>query len=192
MCAQKNVYFTVSEALQAVQDESCGRDDEELWDDDHKLMESAHEPVPSTSFSQLPAITLDPAIQQHDVVVPLLHDSPMSFTTRTISESLAIPSSPAVPSISPPTSSTPKLVDQDLTAPLSKIPHLVFTPLLEGEEMDATQIQIFTSDLDASSLAETYVVSNPSTLTSAHDSVGVSGGASGGALSEPTSIEYVR
>ena len=54
--------------------------------------------------------------------------------------------------------------------------------------MDATQIQIFTSDLDASSLAETHVVSNPSTLTSAHDSVGVSSDAS----SEPTSIEYIR
>ena len=75
MCVEKYVYFTASEALQAVLDESCGRYDEELWDDDDELMESAHEPVPSTSFSQLPAITLDPATQQHDVVVPLLHDS---------------------------------------------------------------------------------------------------------------------
>ena len=37
-------------------------------------------------------------------------------------------------------------------------------------------------------LKHTYVVSNPSTLTSAHDSVGVSGDTS----SELTSIEYVR
>ena len=62
------------------------------------------------------------------------------------------------------------------------------TPLLESEELDATQVKIFTSDLDASSLAETHIVSNPSTLTSDHDSVVVSSDAS----SEPTSIEYVR
>ena len=142
----------------------------------------------------MPAITLGPATQQHDVriyiyvVVPLLHDSPTSLPTCTINECLAIPSPPAVSSISPLTSSTPKPVDQDLTAPLLKRPLLVYTSLLESEEMDATQLQIFTSDLDASSLAETYVVSNPSTLTSTHDSVGVSSDAS----SEPTSIEYVR
>ena len=40
MCAQKNMYLTVSEALQAVLDESCGRNDEELWDDADELMES--------------------------------------------------------------------------------------------------------------------------------------------------------
>ena len=185
MCAQKNKYFTVSEALQDVLDESCGRDDEELWDDDDELMESAHEPVLTTSLSQLPAITLDTAAQQRDVVVPLVYDS-ATFPACAINESLAIPSSPAVSSISPPTSSTPKPFDHYLTAPLSKRPRLVSNSLLESEELDAIHVQIFTSDLDASSLAETYV-SNPSTLTSVHDSVGISGDAS----SEPTSIEYV-
>ena len=71
MCAQKNMFLTVSEALQAVLDESCGRNDEELWDDDDEFMESAHESVPSTSLSQLPAISLDPATPQRDVVDPL-------------------------------------------------------------------------------------------------------------------------
>ena len=119
----------------------------------------------------------------------------MEIPSTSLSEVFESPTAPntLVESPSLPRSSTPTSTRQaSLSAPSSKRLRLNFTiPLptiteVDESEADTTQIQVFTSELNASSLADTYLTSNPSSAHNAEET------GADDISNEPNSIEYVR